>query len=66
MYTSISTIVKAYIFACKYADNTPDPVECWHKIEYYQEIERLIYNEMRNNTNTLPSGTPSFKHLTQY
>ena len=43
IYTLISTIVKAYIFVCKYADKTPDPVESWHKIEYYQETERLIY-----------------------
>ena len=35
----------AYIFACKYADKIPDPVECWHKIEYYQETERLIFTE---------------------
>ena len=27
IYTLISTIVKAYIFACKYADKTPDNIE---------------------------------------
>ena len=27
--------LKSYIFACKYADKILDPVECWHKIEYY-------------------------------
>ena len=42
IYTLISTIVKAYIFAYKYADKMPDPVECWHKIEYYQETEILF------------------------
>ena len=47
IYTLISTIVKAYIFACKYADKTPNPFECWHKTEYYQDTERLIY--IKNN-----------------
>ena len=64
IYTLISTIVKAYIFAWNYADNIPDPVECWHKIEYYQETERLICT--KNYTNTLPSGTPSYKHITHH
>ena len=45
IYTLISTIVKAYIFACKYADKIPEPVECWHKIEYYLETERLIHTK---------------------
>ena len=45
IYTLILTTVKAYIFAWKYADKMPDPVECWHKIEYYQESERLIYTK---------------------
>ena len=27
IYTLISTILKVYIFACKYADKIPDPVE---------------------------------------
>ena len=45
IYTLISTIVKAYIFACKYADKIPDPVECWHKTKYYKETERLIYTK---------------------
>ena len=45
IYTLISTIVKAYICACKYTDKTLNLVECWHKIEYYQETERLITTE---------------------
>ena len=40
IYTLISTIVKAYNSACKYADKIPDPVECWNKIEYYPETKR--------------------------
>ena len=43
IYTLISTIVKANIFACKYVDKICDPVECWNKIEHYQETDRLIY-----------------------
>ena len=39
IYTLIPIIVKVYIFACKYVDKMPDPVECWHKIEYYQETK---------------------------
>ena len=30
IYTLISTIVKTYIFAFKYTDKIPDPVECWY------------------------------------
>ena len=43
IYTLISTIVKAYIFSWKYSDKTPNPVECWHKIKYFEENETLIY-----------------------
>ena len=45
IYTLISTIVKAYIFACNYAKKILDPVECWHKMECYQETKRLIYTK---------------------
>ena len=45
IYTSILIIVKAYIFAFKYADKIPDPVDYWHKFEYCQETERLIYTK---------------------
>ena len=45
IYTLISTIVKEHILASKYADKMPDPVECWQKIEYYQETKRLIYTK---------------------
>ena len=41
IYALISTIVKLYIFACKHADKTLDPVECWHKIEYYQGTGKI-------------------------
>ena len=40
IYTFISTIVEVYIFACNYADKTLDPVDYWHKIQYYQGTER--------------------------
>ena len=49
IYTLIYPIVKAYISACKYADKIHDLVECWHKIEYYQETERLIYAKKIKN-----------------
>ena len=43
IFTLISTIVKSYLFACKYAGKVPDPVECWNKILYYKDTEELIY-----------------------
>ena len=52
-------IVKAYIFACNYADKIPDPVEYWHKIEYYQETERLIFTKNNKLHKYTASGTPS-------
>ena len=47
MFTLISTIVKSYLFACKYAEKVPDPVECWNKILHYKDKEELIY--LRHN-----------------
>ena len=52
VYTLISTIVNSYVFVCKYADNTSDPLVRSHKIEFYQGTERLIYNKIRSYTNT--------------
>ena len=49
-FTLISTIVKSYMFACKYAGKVPDPVECWNKISYYKEKEELIYLKQNKTT----------------
>ena len=50
IFTLISTIVKSYLFACKYAGKVPDPVECWNKILYYKDTEELI--DLKDNKAT--------------
>ena len=50
IFTLISTVVKSYLFACKYAGKVPDPVECWNTILYYKDTEELIY--LKHNKTT--------------
>ena len=50
IFTLISTIVKSYLFACKYAGKVPDPVECWNKILYNKDTEELKY--LKHNRTT--------------
>ena len=36
------------------------------KLSVTKKLRRLIYTKKRNYTNTLPSGTPSYKHITHH
>ena len=47
----ISSIVKSYLFACKYVGKIPDPPECWDKILYHKDREELIYLKVIKSLN---------------
>ncbi len=42
-FSNIATIIKMYIFSCKYSNSIPDSITCWYKIKNTIHTEWLIY-----------------------
>ena len=59
-------MVKAYIFACKYATKSLILLNASTKLSITKKLKDLSTLKTRNYTNTLTSGTPSYKHITQH